>query len=87
MVNSCANPQCAKPLHYLREGRIFVFDVARNASPGASKRAHLLEHYWLCGTCSKTMQLEQTSEGITIVAKQNLRARRTVKLAGGALAS
>ena len=27
MVNQCANPSCAKPLHYLREGRIFVFDL------------------------------------------------------------
>ena len=27
MVNHCSNPQCAKPLHYLRDGRIFVFDV------------------------------------------------------------
>ena len=27
MVNQCANPKCGKPLHYLREGRIFVFDL------------------------------------------------------------
>jgi hypothetical protein len=87
MVNSCANPSCAKPLHYLREGRIFVFDVTRTSAPGDAKRAHLLEHFWLCGSCSKTMQLEQTGDGIKIVPKPTLRVRHAVKLADGAIAS
>ena len=64
MVNQCANPSCAKPLHYLREGRIFVFDLPDPDLPVPSPggRARRLQHFWLCGPCSETMVLEQTSE-------------------------
>lgn len=87
MVNNCANPKCAKPLHYLREGRVFVFDAALKTPPSDTKRAHRLEHYWLCGACSQTLTLEQTREGIRIVPKPILGSRRGVKLEDGALAS
>jgi hypothetical protein len=61
MMNNCANPKCSKPLHYLREGRIFVFDVVAPVAP-EGRRGHRLEHYWLCGPCAETLQLEQTSD-------------------------
>jgi hypothetical protein len=72
MVNNCANPQCAKPLHYLREGKIFVFDV-KNRSGAAlnDKRGHHLEHFWLCGTCSQIFRVEQeTEQGVRLVPKR-----------------
>lgn len=71
MVNNCANPKCAKPLHYLREGRIFVFD----AEIDSDKPIHRMEHFWLCGACSQTMRLEKTVQGVQIVMKAGLRVR------------
>jgi hypothetical protein len=70
MVNKCANPQCSKPLHYLREGRIFVFDAESN-----SDAPHRMEHYWLCGECSKTMRLEKTVKGVRTVIKAKMKVR------------
>lgn len=75
MVNSCANPKCAKPLHYLREGRVFVFD----AESDGDSHIHRMEHFWLCGVCSQTMRLEKTCEGVQIVIKPGLRMRQTVR--------
>ena len=42
MVNNCANSGCGKPLHYLREGRIFIFD----ASVGTGNRAESARTAW-----------------------------------------
>lgn len=70
MVNHCANPQCGKPLHYLREGRVYVFDVTRYAA-AAADRTHRMEHFWLCGGCSDIYLLEQTSdEGVRLSNRQ-----------------
>jgi hypothetical protein len=69
MLDHCANPNCAKPLRYLREGRIFVFDSLSSGPDGNAKRAHRLEHFWLCGTCSKTFLLEKTQQGIRLEHK------------------
>ena len=64
MVNHCANPHCCKPLHYLREGRIFVFDLPDQTSvvPPAGGRGRRLQHFWLCGPCSETMVMKQTGD-------------------------
>jgi hypothetical protein len=64
MVNQCANPKCGKPLHYLREGRIFVFDLPDPNVPVSAPggRARRLQHSWLCGACSETMVIEQTGD-------------------------
>ncbi len=69
MVSHCANPKCAKPLHYLREGRIVVFDVAAGEADGNGKRSQRMEHYWLCGECSKTLEMEQSPEGVRVVPR------------------
>jgi hypothetical protein len=67
MVNNCANPECAKPLHYLREGRIFVFNMT-GQSPDASRQ---LEHYWLCGQCSERFIIErETGTGVRLVPRR-----------------
>ena len=64
MVSNCANPGCGKPLHYLREGRIYIFDASvRTTEPGA-KRVRCLEHYWLCGACAEALILVQDPQGI-----------------------
>ncbi len=67
MVKNCANPNCGKPLRYLREGRIFVFETKDNDGEGSIRR---MEHFWLCGACSQTFRLEKTRDGVQAVMKQ-----------------
>lgn len=67
MVSNCANSRCGKPLHYLREGRIFIFDASVGANEPSAKRLRRLEHYWLCGACAETMLLVQDAEGMVRV--------------------
>ena len=83
MVMNCANPKCAKPLHYLREGRIFVFD----AESDSGKPIRRMEHFWLCGECSKTMRLEKTPQGVRTVLKASLSVHKMVQPIGQPLAS
>jgi hypothetical protein len=71
MVDYCANPKCMKPLHYLREGTVYIFELmdAETASG-----VHRQEHYWLCGDCATTNRLERTAnQEIRLVPKQSLR--------------
>jgi hypothetical protein len=51
MVSQCANPECKRELHYLREGMIYLF--ALSTSTGTKR----VEHFWLCGRCSRSMVL------------------------------
>jgi len=77
MVNNCANPGCGKPLHYLREGRIYIFDATVGDSEPGVKRLRRLEHYWLCGACSEVMILMQDPQGmIRVVSKAPAIRRR-----------
>jgi hypothetical protein len=71
MVSHCSNPKCNKPLHYLREGKIFVFDATENNPlDSGTGPSHRLEHFWLCGSCSKSMFLEQTCDRHVRVASK-----------------
>ena len=74
MVNYCANPICHKPLHYLREGKIFLFSLTN--MPNGSKLLHRQEHFWLCGICAKewTMAMD-AKEGVKLVETRSKRAR------------
>jgi hypothetical protein len=89
MVDYCANPLCMKPLHYLREGTIYIFDIAESAGANGMKKGHKLEHYWLCGDCSATHKLERTPEKeLRLTSKQPLRyGRRPAEIAERLLAS
>ncbi len=87
MVSNCANPKCAKPLHYLREGKIFVFDVIVDSAGDASRRSRRMEHYWLCGVCSQTMVMEQSPEGVRVIPRSTPRLRGEISLRKSALFS
>ncbi len=77
MVNNCANPSCNKPLHYLRDGRIFVFEVMGDTVGADGKRSRHLEHYWLCGDCAPTMVLERkTEDGVRLMPKPAIQNQR-----------
>jgi hypothetical protein len=43
MIDRCFNPNCRRPLHYLRDGRV----VRVTKSAGSQQ----IEHFWLCGPC------------------------------------
>lgn len=66
MVSRCANPACAVPLRYLRDGRLYQFEVRQVSASGTNQFANLFEakrpgrqvwHYWLCGKCCSSMTL------------------------------
>jgi len=69
MVDFCANPRCARPLKYLRDGRIYIFEMKSAPGEPGSKRIHRVEHYWLCGACSQTLILVQDRAGVHVAPK------------------
>ncbi|MGC8549447.1 MAG: hypothetical protein ACP5M4_07080 [Acidobacteriaceae bacterium] len=69
MLNQCFNPECGKPLHYLREGRVFVFGV-HTIDEGEHGEGSRLEHYWLCGACAERFALAQDGEVIRMVQRK-----------------
>ncbi|HEX4006016.1 MAG TPA: hypothetical protein VHX60_07560 [Acidobacteriaceae bacterium] len=87
MVSNCANPKCAKPLHYLRDGRIFVFDVQDKMVAATGKRTRRIEHFWLCGACSQTMAMQQSTEGVHVVLRPQSRLRAEMTMTSTAMAS
>jgi hypothetical protein len=69
MVSYCANPDCRRELRYLRDGKIYQFVLS---SKTGSKR---LEHFWLCGECSKTMILIRVDQSeVKTVGKERHRS-------------
>ena len=51
MIGQCANPNCKRELRYLRDGKIYAFQLSTGT------KHTRLEHFWLCGECSKRMIL------------------------------
>ena len=64
MVYHCANATCGKPLHYLHEGKIFVFDLPDLPSSAREgmRAVRRLQHFWLCAECSDTLMMVQTDD-------------------------
>ncbi len=68
MLAKCANPECSKPFHYLREGKIFRIDLESVPAGGGGRRPVRIEHFWLCGTCSTQMTLlYRKGEGVVLM--------------------
>ncbi|HMC31200.1 MAG TPA: hypothetical protein VKL99_10230 [Candidatus Angelobacter sp.] len=59
MISKCANPQCSKLLMRLDGGRFFGF-------PTSPKR---IEHFWLCGNCSKLFTLRQIKGKVELLPR------------------
>jgi hypothetical protein len=77
MLPQCANPACRTPLRYLRDGRLFQFEVRpvdfeRPGQPRRMGPAHRqVAHFWLCGNCSLDMTLAFDKEkGVTVTPLQ-----------------
>jgi hypothetical protein len=75
-----------KPLHYLREGTVYIFEVSE---PSAGPGGHRLEHYWLCGECSACHLLERSvNKELRLIPRESLRfVRRPGGIADRALVS
>jgi hypothetical protein len=66
MISHCANPKCRAPLHYLRGGRLYRFDVRSPAEPChdvpnaicTSKPSHAAIFFWLCKECCSHFSLK-----------------------------
>jgi hypothetical protein len=84
MVSHCANPACGVPLRYLRDGRLFQFEVRCTGSRSLNqeeredvkRNKRHVSHYWLCGACSilLTLQFDPTS-GVVPVSIENRAAQ------------
>ena len=81
MISQCSNPQCGKPFHYLRGGKLYRFDVRRPVEPCrdipnaicASKPSQASVFFWLCGECASRSSLRfSLREGISLVPLQQL---------------
>lgn len=75
MVSRCANPACSVPLRYLRDGRLFQFEVRSRTLASLEKQAprqgnasRQIAHFWLCGHCAETLILTfDELKGVTVV--------------------
>jgi hypothetical protein len=74
MVSTCANPDCAAPFRYLREGRLFGLWIDAEGTIHAAIRGQgRLELFWLCSRCSTTFTLAVDSgKGIVCVPRLDL---------------
>jgi hypothetical protein len=78
MVSRCANPACSIPLRYLRDGRLFQFEVRSRTLAGFEQQAtrqgkasRQIAHFWLCGHCAETLTLTfDEFKGVTVVPLQ-----------------
>lgn len=64
MFGKCSNPECKIPFDY-RQGQLVRF--CRSAFNGrfAANQA-VVEHFWLCGSCSELYVLSQESGNIQL---------------------
>jgi hypothetical protein len=79
MVNHCANPNCNKPLHYLRDGKVFLFS-RKNSPQQNSNPLQLMEHFWLCGECARqwTLTMDE-NQGVHLSERKRQRSHKTYR--------
>ena len=84
MISHCANPACRAPLHYLRGGRLYRFDVKSpgepcNDVPNAictNRPAHAAIFFWLCQECCSRFTLKfDLRLGVRLVPERVLVSR------------
>lgn len=64
MISECANPDCRKEFD-CNQGRYFRFHAAHNED-GRPCNTHGVEHFWLCGHCSRAYSLSYGGSGATV---------------------
>lgn len=86
MVSKCANSECGALFRYLREGKVFKFEIGRNVAVESSgprlvtmkKSSMKIEHFWLCGRCARQMTLHYAGNTGVVVIPLKPRARNAV---------
>lgn len=85
MISHCANPACHAPLHYLRGGRLYRFDVKSPGEPChdvpnaicTSKPAQAAIFFWLCQECCSHFCLKfDLRLGVRLVPQRALGRRQ-----------
>lgn len=77
MLSKCANPVCAAPFHYFREGKLYQFEINLSTEgdlspqPEVRKPVRKVEHFWLCGRCAASMKLTLEGQRKVIVVPFN----------------
>jgi hypothetical protein len=64
MLDQCLNPACRTSFRYLYDGRIFTVEHCVT-SADTLKTDRQIEHYWLCGECSKSMKVVVENGAVT----------------------
>lgn len=71
MLAKCVNPSCSASFCHLREGRLFRLEAEPTLAPPADFSASGLprqtEYFWMCGSCSKTLTLRLSQDGIVVI--------------------
>lgn len=74
MLAHCINEGCSAPFRYLREGRLFSLAIERDtqSGDGVLRLNGQVEHFWLCGRCSRTMTLSIDNGRIQVVPRTDI---------------
>ena len=70
MVDHCANPECGKPLLYLRDGVVYCFEEIDVGQVSSNPFGHRLKHNWLRGNCSISHLQERTDEQVFLTCNR-----------------
>ncbi|MBZ5629005.1 MAG: hypothetical protein LAO06_09075 [Acidobacteriia bacterium] len=78
MLAKCANPSCNAKFKYLREGRLFEFNIVDGARyttiPSSAGTGR--ERFWLCEQCSRVLTLQCTTDGDIVRVPRIARQQR-----------
>ena len=69
MLSYCLNPACDAAFRYLYDGRIFTAERLVTTTDGLNTE-RVIEHYWLCGACSRSMKIVIEKGVATVVPKR-----------------
>lgn len=83
MLSKCANPVCSERFLYLRNGKLFRWEIGTERGNGSSfgedpavkKPSRKTEYFWLCDECAARMTLVFT-KGMGITARSLARAKK-----------
>jgi hypothetical protein len=76
MLGHCVNPDCCAPLRSFSEGRLYQFEIVSISitatdsakAPFDEKPERQAVHYWLCGRCADTLNLQlEPLQGLRVV--------------------
>ena len=78
MVSQCANPTCAAPFRYLRQGKIFLVEHRKwDGNGNGSRSGGKVEFFYLCSDCASRLTLErELASGLVRVAEIGPSPRR-----------